>query len=136
VWRVILSDPLPVFGLGSRYLPNYLMGRSPLFWHAVRRQPFPCERLVLASSCGISTAFAALSPSKRQVSYVFLTRLPLTPKGAFDLHVLGTPPAFILSQDQTLRLSAPLAPGAGSLSSHVSVVNLLPPLSGRMFTLA
>ena len=24
------------------------------------------------------------------------------PCGAFDLHVLGTPPAFILSQDQTL----------------------------------
>ncbi|KXU02345.1 hypothetical protein WEIDD23_02092 [Weissella sp. DD23] len=23
---------------------------------------------------------------------------------AFDLHVLGTPPAFILSQDQTLNL--------------------------------
>ena len=23
--------------------------------------------------------------------------------GPFDLHVLGTPPAFILSQDQTLR---------------------------------
>jgi hypothetical protein len=27
------------------------------------------------------------------------------PEGAaFDLHALGTPPAFILSQDQTLRL--------------------------------
>ena len=25
---------------------------------------------------------------------------------SFDLHVLGTPPAFILSQDQTLRLIA------------------------------
>ena len=25
-------------------------------------------------------------------------------KCAFDLHVLGTPPAFILSQDQTLHL--------------------------------
>jgi hypothetical protein len=38
---------------------------------------------------------------------VLLTRAPLSsiPKDAFsfDLHVLGTPPAFILSQDQTLR---------------------------------
>ena len=43
-----------------------------------------------------------------QISYVLLTRSPLysTPKGAlpFDLHVLGTPPTFILSQDQTLRI--------------------------------
>ena len=34
---------------------------------------------------------------------MLLTRLPLTPKGPFDLHVLGTPPAFVLSQDQTLQ---------------------------------
>ena len=34
---------------------------------------------------------------------MFLTRppLPLETQRAFDLHVLGTPPAFILSQDQT-----------------------------------
>ena len=51
----------------------------------------------------ISSAFAELSQCKGQVSYVFLTRAPLTPKGPFDLHVLGTPPAFILSQDQTLH---------------------------------
>ena len=38
---------------------------------------------------------------------MLLTRLPryrgLLPF-AFDLHVLGTPPAFVLSQDQTLQL--------------------------------
>jgi hypothetical protein len=38
---------------------------------------------------------------------VLLTRSPLTttPKsnGPFDLHVLSTPPAFVLSQDQTLQ---------------------------------
>ena len=41
---------------------------------------------------------------------MLLTRppLPLSPKTqrAFDLHVLGTPPAFILSQDQTRHPSA------------------------------
>jgi hypothetical protein len=35
---------------------------------------------------------------------VFLTRLPLDPKISFDLHVLSLPPAFVLSQDQTLKL--------------------------------
>ena len=39
---------------------------------------------------------------------MLLTRLPLNrepkPSVAFDLHVLGTPPALILSQDQTLML--------------------------------
>jgi hypothetical protein len=38
---------------------------------------------------------------------VLLTRSPLSPapKGWFslDLHVLSVPPAFVLSQDQTLR---------------------------------
>jgi hypothetical protein len=28
-----------------------------------------------------------------------------SPCGAFDLHVLGLPPAFVLSQDQTLKFS-------------------------------
>ena len=40
-------------------------------------------------------------------SYALLSRPPLaaSPKTALplDLHVLGTPPAFILSQDQTLQ---------------------------------
>jgi hypothetical protein len=30
VWGVTLSGPLPVVGLVSRYLTNYLMGRSLL----------------------------------------------------------------------------------------------------------
>jgi hypothetical protein len=40
----------------------------------------------------VTHPFATL-PSRR------IQRLP------FDLHVLGTPPAFILSQDQTLRIN-------------------------------
>ena len=43
----------------------------------------------------------------RQVTHVLLTRPPLIrfPKetSSLDLHVLSTPPAFILSQDQTLN---------------------------------
>ena len=48
-----------------------------------------------------------MSPTERQVPHALLTRSPLSevPKGftPFDLHVLGTPPAFVLSQDQTLK---------------------------------
>ena len=42
---------------------------------------------------------------------MLLTRSPLIPIAnlPFDLHVLGTPPAFILSQDQTLRKFLPNA---------------------------
>ena len=37
-------------------------------------------------------------------SIVLLTLSPLTLAGSFDLHVLAMPPAFNLSQDQTLQL--------------------------------
>ena len=36
---------------------------------------------------------------------MLLTRAPLSPKTSFDLHVLGMPPAFVLSHNQTLKLS-------------------------------
>src|SRR5690606_38130586 len=39
-------------------------------------------------------------------SHALLTRLPLSIAGALDLHVLGLPPAFVLSQDQTLKLKS------------------------------
>ena len=62
--------------------------------------------------CGISIPFEMLSPSDRQVTHALLTRPPLSfhifipkesvVKFSLDLHVLGTPPAFVLSQDQTL----------------------------------
>ena len=64
------------------------------------------------TSCGISSRFQLLSPTERQVAHTLLTRPPLSQSklrrisvysASFDLHVLGTPPAFILSQDQTLN---------------------------------
>jgi hypothetical protein len=100
VWGVTLSGPLPVVGLVSRYLTNYLMGRSTLF----PPRKFIQRYLVPPKLCGISNPFGLLSPAERQVCYVLLTRSPLYIAVPFDLHVLGTPPAFILSQDQTLRI--------------------------------
>ena len=65
----------------------------------------PCRIVV---SCGISSRFQLLSPSQRLVAHALLTRplLRYHPKtiSPFNLHVLSTPPAFVLSQDQTLSL--------------------------------
>ena len=60
----------------------------------------PCDQNILSR---ISIPFGMLSVCTGQVTHALLTRPPLTPKGSLDLHVLGTPPAFILSQDQTLN---------------------------------
>ena len=68
----------------------------------------PCGIVV---SCGISTGFPVLFPTERKVAHALLTRPPLKQILAsyllspLDLHVLGTPPAFVLSQDQTLAFN-------------------------------
>ena len=65
--------------------------------------------MCLRTTSGINSSFPELSPSLGQVAYVLLTRSPLShPRIAtllfsLDLHVLTTPPAFTLSQNQTLR---------------------------------
>ncbi len=98
--RIILSDPLPVVGLVGHYPTNYLIGREPLpkrnhFNASPRREkrhiryypPFPVTIPVFGARCS-------------RITPPFATVVLLPP---FDLHVLGTPPAFILSHDQTLR---------------------------------
>ena len=52
---------------------------------------------------GISPSFLGLSRSLGQVAHVLRTRSPVALAGPRDLHVLSTPPAFVLSQDQTLQ---------------------------------
>ena len=47
--------------------------------------------------------FPVAIPQRRARSHALLTRPPLDPKVSLDLHVLGLPPAFVLSQDQTLK---------------------------------
>ena len=77
--------------------------------------PSPCDVVV---SCGISTCFQVLSPCTGQIAHALLTRPPLKHLGAsslmspLDLHVLGTPPAFVLSQDQTLMFNPSPPTGA------------------------
>ena len=89
----------------SRYLSNKLIGREPI----LQRQPLPAT-FTLAGPWGINPGFPGLSPSEGHVIHVLLTRAPLKNKNIntfvfpCDLHVLNTPPAFILSQNQTLRI--------------------------------
>ena len=109
MWPITLSGRLPIVALVGRYLTNWLIGREPIFNRIAPLTPSPCGVVV---SCGISATFAALSPCLRQIAHALLTRPPLkltrilpklsSDKSPLDLHVLGTPPAFVLSQDQTL----------------------------------
>ena len=77
VWGTTLSGPLPVVGLVSFYLTNYLMGRSSL----PQPRKFISGLLITRKLCGISSPFELLSPAEGQVSYVLRTRSPLTPCG-------------------------------------------------------
>ena len=88
------------------------MGRRPAY-QLMGRMPVP-DRIASLSheGCppwepwGIIRRFHRLFPGRGLVAYALRTRAPLScPEGhlPFDLHVLGLPLAFILSQDQTLH---------------------------------
>ena len=109
MWPFNLSVRLLIVDLVSRYPTNYLIRREPIFQRITPLIILPCSKMML---CGIIVRFQTLSPSERQVAHALLTRPPLSHirnhseefihQASFDLHVLGTPPAFVLSQDQTL----------------------------------
>src|SRR6187549_2333755 len=79
-------------------LKRELPWRGPL-WTRLRK---------VAPSCCISSPFGELSTTRGLITYVLLTRAPLY-RGrspfSLDLHVLGAPLTFVLSQDQTLQLN-------------------------------
>src|SRR5690606_6141366 len=88
----------------GRPLPHQQADR-PRAHPSPKNFPTPTMQQVLLS--GIRPRFQGLSRSEGQVAHVLLTRSPLIHPASwaspFDLHVLSTPPAFVLSQDQTLR---------------------------------
>ena len=103
VWPVTLSGRLPVDALVSHYLTNKLIGRELI----PDRSSFQLLKMPSQLVSSIRRRFQRLSQSQGQIAHVLLTRSPLIHPASwaspFDLHVLSTPPAFILSQDQTLR---------------------------------
>ena len=78
MWGAILSDPLPVVALVSRYLTNELIGREPLPAHSLAGALLHIPEEAW-SPCGISPGFPGLSQSSGQVTHVLLTRSRLCP---------------------------------------------------------
>ena len=103
VWLVVLSDQLRIEALVSLYLTNKLIRRRLIYWRKVDEDPL----LYSLEHMRYYLKFPQVIPHQKADSYALLTRPPLvsTPKSLlpFDLHVLSMPPAFNLSQDQTLQ---------------------------------
>ena len=104
MWLVVLSDQLPIIALVGRYPTNQLIGRGPL-----RERP---KAFLSSLRCWGYAVLAPLSgsypplPGRSPTCYSPVRHSP--PEGGpCDLHVLGTPPAFVLSQDQTRRHNLP-----------------------------
>ena len=114
---IILSNHLTIVDLVSHYLTNYL----------IVRRPFPNRPKALiqrshAVLANLSTSYPSVwgtfprvtQPSAARQQFHSSLETNNLHKGQvcqgnsetllpLDLHVLGTPPAFILSQDQTLH---------------------------------
>jgi hypothetical protein len=90
-------------------LPHQLADRPRAPQKAPGCPGFDFKTMSPLITCGINSPFGELSPTSRQIAHVLRTRSPLnysciaTEIIPFDLHVLSTPPAFVLSQNQTLR---------------------------------
>ena len=104
VWPVTLSGRLPVVALVSHYLTNQLIGHELLL---------PRIAAFNLSDYGVLGSVSERYPP-RQDRFSCFTHPSATPyttpcyhfmAPSFNLHVLRTPPAFILSQDQTLSNS-------------------------------
>ncbi len=96
MWLIILSDQLPIVALVGRYPTNKLIGRGLI----LQREPKPpFSRRTYAVLARVSPGCPPLQGRFPRVTHPSATLL--TPEGAFafDLHVLGMPPAFNLSQD-------------------------------------
>ncbi len=77
MWLIILSDQLPVLGLVSRYLTNYLMGRKLIIGQHPCEHCFFTQAKAQMNVSGISPPFGRLSQSQWKIVYVLLTRAPL-----------------------------------------------------------
>jgi hypothetical protein len=90
-------------------LPHQLADRPRAHREAPGCPGFGVAKIPSLTICGINSPFGELSPTSRQITHVLRTLAPLDITGIatsdipFDLHVLSTPPAFVLSQNQTLR---------------------------------
>ena len=90
-------------------LPHQLADRPRAHPEAAACATFSVPSNQKVATFGINPPFGGLFQSPGQVAHVLRTLAPLTrhciatTTNPFDLHVLSTPPAFVLSQNQTLR---------------------------------
>ena len=103
MWLVVLSDQLLIVALVGLYPANKLINHRPLRLRQALRSP----AFTLRSYAVLANLSAGCPPQTdtfRCITHPFATRRQeQAPALPFDLHVLGMPPAFILSQDQTLH---------------------------------
>src|SRR4051794_2521925 len=102
VWPVTLSGRLPVEALVGHYPTNKLIGREHIL-HRKTFHPPPCRDRSYPVLATVSGSYPEVK--SRLLTCYSPVRRSCTPEEALplDLHVLSTPPAFVLSQDQTLR---------------------------------
>ena len=107
VWPDTLSGRLPVVALVGHHPTNKLIGRGPI----PHRKSFPPQPHAWPWSYPVLDPVSQAYPEVqgRSPTCYSPVRHSSTPEGAFpfDLHVLSTPPAFVLSQDQTLQTKTP-----------------------------
>jgi hypothetical protein len=106
VWLIVLSDQLRIVALVGRYPANKLIRfglihqcqalRSPAFL----RRAYAVLARVSPGCPPLMGRFPNIPHPSASRQHVLLHLLPI------DLHVLSTPPAFNLSQDQTLHLKS------------------------------
>ncbi len=111
MWRDALSRPLPVVALVGRYPTNKLIGHEPLPDHrsiCPQNHAIPRGHQVLPALSQRDRSPAAIPVSGVRypcIPHPCATDFPsgYPSRSPFDLHALTTPPAFVLSQDQTLQ---------------------------------
>ena len=102
VWLAVLSDQLPIIATVGRYPTVKLIGRRPLpGWLS----PFITGPLDQRSYAELPTVSHGYPPPRGRLPtcYAPVRRVSDPKITPLDLHALGTPPALILSQDQTLH---------------------------------
>src|SRR3712207_304228 len=121
VWLAVLTDQRPVIGLVGRYPTSCLMGRTPV---PARLAPFlrACGHGAYAVFAAVSRRYSPRWGWSRTCSSA--VRHACAEAQAFDLHALGTPPALILSQDQTRQMVTRVIqpPGMSFEATHHSSV--------------
>ena len=103
VWPVTLSGRLPVKAMVGHYPTIKLIGREHIPHQNKSFHHTPCETWSYPVLATVSGSYPEVQG--RLLTCYSPVRRSSTPERAFplDLHVLSTPPAFVLSQDQTLR---------------------------------